>query len=386
MKDQGQFGDRPAGKPAHGPSSQLDCAAVELLWVEAAEGTLPSAVAEQVRAHTTECAACREKISQARRGREWLLVLRQEPPVPPADLVAKILARTAGAGEVSTHLSRRTTQKVPTEADEHFADRYSLPGYSSVDNRAAAIAAEKTGEENVPGHEGVSAGLFTPVWHRPSVVLLRKTVFEPRMALVAAMAFFSISLTLNLMGVKLTRFRAADLEPQAIHRAVTRQYAQANARVVHYYENLRIVYEVESRVRQLRQAADSGSAPTKAGYSQGKPGSGAGSDGQVRRDDRDNRNSRNGLHRERMDVTPVTDQNAQRNRSVPAGPEPIVVGPVIDASFHARPFTPRLSVLENMQPKLVSTPWSEGVSLPTSQGSSRLLQIARFSVQERNSA
>ncbi|MGO8720464.1 MAG: hypothetical protein ACLQMO_14810 [Acidobacteriaceae bacterium] len=386
MNDQGQFGDSPAGKPAHGPSVQLDCAAVELLWVEAAEGTLPSAVAEQLRAHTTECAACREKISQASRGREWLLLLKQESPVPPADLVAKILARTAGTGEASTHLPRRTALKVPTEADEHFAERYSLPGYSSADNHADATAAERTWEKNVPGHEGVSAGLFTPVWHRPSVVLLRKTVFEPRMALVAAMAFFSISLTLNLMGVKLTRFRVADLEPQAIHRAVTRQYAQANARVVHYYENLRIVYEVESRVHQLRQAADSGSVPAKAGYSQGKQGSGAGSDGQVRREDRDNQSSRNGLHRERMDVTPVTDRNAQRNRSVPAGPEPIVVGPVIDASFHARPFTPRLIVLENVQPKSISTPWSAFVSLPASRGSSSLLPIARFSVQERNSA
>ena len=101
------------------------------------------------------------------------------------------------------------------------------------------------------------------------------------MALVAAMAFFSISLTLNLMGVKLTQFRAADLEPQAMRRAVTRQYAQANARVVHYYENLRIVYEVESRVHQLRQAAD---APRRCrkrpAISQGKQGSGSG-DGQV---------------------------------------------------------------------------------------------------------
>lgn len=386
MKDQDQFGDRPAGKPAQGPSSQLDCAAVELLWAEATEGTLPSAAAGQVRAHATECTACREKISQARRGREWLLVLKQEPLTPPADLIAKILARTAGASEVSTHLPRRTTRKVPTEVDERFAERSSLPGYSSPDNHVAPIAAERTGEEDVPGHEGVSAGLSTLMWHRPSVVLLRKTVFEPRMALVAAMAFFSISLTLNLMGVKLTRFRAADLEPQAIHRAVTRQYAQANARVVHYYENLRIVYEVESRVHQLRQAADSGSVPAKAGDSPGKQGSGAGSDGQARREDRDKQSSRNGLHRERMDVTPVTDQNAQRNHSVPAEPEPIVIGPVIDASFHARPFTPRLSVLETMQPKLVSTPWSARVSLPALQGSSRSLQIARFSVQERNSA
>ena len=98
MKNRGQFGDRSAGKPANGPFGQLDCAAVELLWVEAAEGTLPVTVAEQVRAHTSECAACREKISQARKGREWLLFLKLEPLLPPSDLVAKILARTTEIG------------------------------------------------------------------------------------------------------------------------------------------------------------------------------------------------------------------------------------------------------------------------------------------------
>lgn len=385
MTDRGQFGDRPAGKRAQGPSSQLDCGAVELLWVEAAEGTLPSAVAEQVRAHTTECGACREKISQASTGREWLLVLKQEPPVPPADLVAKILARTQVAGEVSAHFSGKTTRKAPTESEERFAERDSLPGYSSADDPAEVAAAERSWNADVPGHEGVAADSSLPAWHRPSVVLLRKTVFEPRMALVAAMAFFSISLSLNLTGVKLTHFRAADLKPEAIHRAVTRQYAQANARIVHYYENLRIVYEVESRVHQLRQAADSGSVPTKAGYSPGKSGSGAGGDGQVRRNGRDSQSSRNGLHRERMDVTPVTDQNAQRNRSVPIEPLPIVVGPAIDVSFHAQPSTPRLSILENAQPKLDSTPWSALDSPSASRGSSPLLSMARFSVQERNS-
>ena len=102
MKDHGQFGDKPAGKSANVPSDQLDCAAVELLWVEAAEGTLASTVAEKLRAHTSECASCREKISQARKGREWLLMLKLEPLIPPSDLVAKILAKTTGAGETRT--------------------------------------------------------------------------------------------------------------------------------------------------------------------------------------------------------------------------------------------------------------------------------------------
>jgi hypothetical protein len=377
MKDHGQFGDKPAGKSANVPSDKLDCAAVELLWVEAAEGTLASTVAEKVRAHTSECASCREKISQARKGREWLLMLKLEPLVPPSDLVAKILAKTTGASETSH--ARWSTPKIPADTDTRTADRYSLPGYSFPDSETAPVAGETEGDHGAPGYQEMAA---SPVWQRPSVILLRKTVFEPRMALVAAMAFFSISLTLNLVGVKLTSFRAADLEPQAMRRAVTRQYAQANARVVHYYENLRIVYEVESRVHQLRQAADSAPVPEKTTYPQNKQGTGT--DGQGRRSDRNDKSDRDGVHRERMDVIPVKDQNAQRNRSTPVEPAPIFSGTVIDASMSVQPL-PGLHAADREYPHLMSTVLSEFVCRPDSQASSHLVQSRRFSMQERNS-
>lgn len=379
MKDHGQFGDKPTGKSANVPSDKLDCAAVELLWVETAEGRLAPTVAEQVRAHSSECASCREKIFQARKGREWLLMLKLEPLVPPSDLVAKILARTTGASE-SSHLPRRSTPRIPAETDMRTADRYSLPGSSFPDSATAPISGEKAGDDETLGRDGIPSA---PVWQRPSVVLLRKTVFEPRMALVAAMAFFSVSLTLNLVGVKLTSFRAADLEPQAMRRAVTRQYAEANARVVHYYENLRIVYEVESRVHQLRQAADSPAVQEKTSYPQGKQGSGR--DGQSHRSDKNDQSDRDGVHRERMEVTPVKDQNAQRNRSTPVEPVPIFSGPVIDASMTVQPLS-GLNADESGRPQLMSTVLSEFVCRPASRASSHLFQLGRFNVPERNSA
>jgi hypothetical protein len=272
----------------------------------------------------------------------------------------------------------------PAEAEMRSTERYRLPGYSSADDRIALVPAEGTGDDDLLRREDASSVSSTPVWQRPSVVMLRKTVFEPRMALVAAMAFFSISLTLNLMGVKLTRVRAADLEPQAMRRAVTRQYAQANARVAHYYENLRIVYEVESRVHQLRQAADSTSVPEKSGYSQGKQG--VSRDGRVHREDRNNQSSRDGLRRERMDVTPVTDQDAQRNRPAPAGPRPMISGPVVDAYFNAKSPMPGQNILENAQPKFLATVLFAFLSRPASQVSPCLSQFVRFSMPERKSA
>jgi hypothetical protein len=77
-------------------------------------------------------------------------------------------------------------------------------------------------------------------------------VFQPRFAMTAAMAFFSIALTMNLTGVRLLDLRASDLWPSSLKR----DYHDANARVVRYYEGLRVVYELESRVHDFEGAAD----------------------------------------------------------------------------------------------------------------------------------
>jgi hypothetical protein len=66
------------------------------------------------------------------------------------------------------------------------------------------------------------------------------------------MAFFSIALTMNLTGVRLLDLRASDLRPSSLKR----DYHDANARVVRYYEGLRVVYELESRVHDFEGATD----------------------------------------------------------------------------------------------------------------------------------
>ena len=64
------------------------------------------------------------------------------------------------------------------------------------------------------------------------------------------MAFFTLSVTLSLAGVRLNDLRHVDLRPSAIRRT----YYETSGRVVKYYENIRFVYEIESRVRQFKQA------------------------------------------------------------------------------------------------------------------------------------
>ena len=69
------------------------------------------------------------------------------------------------------------------------------------------------------------------------------------------MIFFSFSLALSVAGVKVSDVAKIDLRPAALRHA----YNEAQIRVVKYYDNIRFVYEIESKVRQLRESA----APTE---------------------------------------------------------------------------------------------------------------------------
>ncbi len=234
MTDKGQFDSRPPSLEG----SRLDCAAVELHLAEWAEGGLNDAERVRMEAHVAACPACREELEQARRGREWMLLLKQDAPPVPAQLLERILAATQDAGAP-----------------------HAAPGRS----RSATAA----------GESAVAQMAGAPVWQKNSVVVLRRTLFEPRIALVAAMAFFSITLTLNLMGVRLRSLQLSDFTPAGMRRAITRQYVQADSRVVRYYQNLRFVYEVEARVQELKRATETAPPPAAAPQTEtGKPGRG----------------------------------------------------------------------------------------------------------------
>ena len=64
-----------------------------------------------------------------------------------------------------------------------------------------------------------------------------------------AMVFFSFTLVLNFAGLRLSDVRRVDLRPKALART----YYETSAKVVRYYDNIRFVYEIESRVRDLKR-------------------------------------------------------------------------------------------------------------------------------------
>src|SRR6266496_2566463 len=98
-----------------------------------------------------------------------------------------------------------------------------------------------------------TTGLRPSWWERfqasflsPMVNLAR----QPRFAMSFGMAFFSLSVTLSIAGVRIGDLRHLDLRPSAIKRT----YYQTTAKVVKYYENVRLVYELETRVREFKRA------------------------------------------------------------------------------------------------------------------------------------
>jgi hypothetical protein len=150
-------------------------------------------------------------LKETEQGRSWMKYLAVEPEVP-ADLLQKILARTSGG--------LQTGVAVPA---------ISLPA--------------------------------RPAWHRVMLPAVRQ-VLEPRLMMTVAMAFFSIALTLNLTGIKVTELRATDFQPSRLRANLTRTYYSTNEQVTKYYKNLRLVYEMESRVRELRRSTDTEPAPS----------------------------------------------------------------------------------------------------------------------------
>jgi hypothetical protein len=64
------------------------------------------------------------------------------------------------------------------------------------------------------------------------------------------MVFFSFSLILSSAGVKPSDVASINLRPSALKRT----YYTTQGKVVKFYENIRFVYEIESRVREFKKS------------------------------------------------------------------------------------------------------------------------------------
>jgi len=183
----------------------MQCQEFDGLLSDALDGVLTGAKLDTFHAHVRTCSACGPLFAEVQAGRNWLKDLTEvEPPV---SLVTSILASTTG---VDTQRLRANVS-VPQ----------SRMGWMA---RAQAWVSEAV----------------QPVWG---------TVRQPRFAMSFGMAFFALSVGLSVLGVKPADLRSISLRPSAVRHA----YYNTQARVVRYYENVRIVYEMESRLREFKR-------------------------------------------------------------------------------------------------------------------------------------
>jgi hypothetical protein len=228
--DLNQFG---TAKPSQSGNPQ-HCAQCEAMLMDALDGVLSPADQAAFDLHLLSCTACSAMVADAQRGAAWLELLKSPRPEPPADLLERIFAQTSGAA---------ASDSVAQSSIPHLMPSNTLLGRPQLVFLAA-------GAQQYPSNVLPFRSRFAA---RFNIRAIGHNLLQPRLAMTAAMAFFSVALTMNLTGVKLTALRASDLRPSSIKRSIS----ETNAHVVRYYDNLRVVYELESRVHDLQRSSDS---------------------------------------------------------------------------------------------------------------------------------
>jgi len=183
----------------------MQCSEFDALLGDALDKVLSGPKAQAFQTHAKTCAVCGPLLAEADAGKRWLEQLVEVEP--PAQLVYGILAATSGIDTARL-------------------------------NAAAAPAAKASWMDRMSGWASLA---ISPVF---------AVARQPRFAMSFGMVFFSLSISLSLAGVKLSEVRHADLRPSAIKR----NYYETSGKVVKYYENIRFVYEIESRLREFKRA------------------------------------------------------------------------------------------------------------------------------------
>jgi hypothetical protein len=200
----------------------MQCHEFDGLVSDALDGALTGSRLEGFQAHARTCSVCGPLFADVQAGRNWLKDLTEvEPPV---SLVTNILASTTGVDTQRLRANVSSSRSLSQPSRASFR-----PSWWERAQAWASAAVE-------------------PIWG---------TVRQPRFAMSFGMAFFSLSVALSVLGVKPADLRSVSLRPAAIRHT----YYNTQARVVRYYDNIKLVYEVQAAVRMLKRNTEP--APAK---------------------------------------------------------------------------------------------------------------------------
>lgn len=173
----------------------MNCAEFESTLADYVDGTLDASGRASLERHASSCAGCREFFEEVTGAAAFLR--RAEEIEPPATLITRIayqapLGRTREPYERQGLLSRLTSK-----------------------------------------------------WLQP--------ILQPRLVMGMAMTVLSFAMLERCTGVKVQNVQAADLNPVRVWGGVEDRAVRLKDRVVKSYENLRVVYEIETRLKDLEQ-------------------------------------------------------------------------------------------------------------------------------------
>lgn len=179
----------------------MNCADLDILLCDYVDGTLPADRRKELEEHLASCATCAE---MARDVSAAVGFLEHVPPVePPPELLTKIV--------------------------------FELPAAHK------ARAKEPGGLRKLLNN-----------WIQP--------VLQPRFAMGFAMTILSFSLLARFAGVNPRQLTLEDLRPKKVWQAVDDRVYRGWQRTVKFYENIRLVYEIQTQLREWSQGEQENAA------------------------------------------------------------------------------------------------------------------------------
>ena len=174
----------------------MTCAHLEIALCDYLDGTLAAAEKAEVERHLSECAACAEMARDA--GAAMAFVERIAEVEPPPELVTRMFA---------------------------------IPGM-----REARVS--------------VSGGIRG--WFRN----LLQPMLQPRMVMGLSLTILFFGMMARCAGIPGRQLSPADLNPSRVWAGLENRVQRGWERSVKFYENLRFVYQIQSRLREWRDQQD----------------------------------------------------------------------------------------------------------------------------------
>jgi anti-sigma factor RsiW len=176
----------------------MTCADIEILLADYQDGTLAAEQRAAVESHFAGCKAC-EELARDVAGAMAFMERASEVTAPP-ELVTRILF------EISSG----------------------------------------------PSHAAVKPSWMRRIFGNSIGGKLMEPVLQPKYAMGMAMTLLSFAMLGRFAGIEFRHLSPADLDPVKIWTAAEDRATRTWQRGVKYYESLRLVYEIESRVKEWR--------------------------------------------------------------------------------------------------------------------------------------